>query len=78
MFIVANEGLNRSVTIDEIRFGYSRIAEQNKSDSALLVPVWYFFGTITDENNAVTDNPEYSLLTINAIDGSIIDLSKGY
>ena len=78
MFTVANAGLNKTVTIQNIRFGYARIAEQNKVDSALLVPAWDFFGTVEDANGTVIDDPEKSLFTINAIDGSIIDRSLGY
>ena len=78
MFTVANAGLNKTVTIQNIRFGYARIAEQNKVDSALLVPAWDFFGTVEDANGTVIDDPERSLFTINAIDGSIIDRAFGY
>lgn len=72
--------------ITGIRFGLTRITEQNKRDSGLLIPVWDFFGKYTqyiDQGNGKTmecvmDEPYRSLLTINAIDGSIIDRSLGY
>jgi hypothetical protein len=43
-----------------------------------MVPVWDFFGVITGANGDITDDPERSLLTINAVDGSIIDRDLGY
>lgn len=71
------------ITVDHIKFGLTRITEQNKRDSGLLVPVWDFFGTATqifDQNGQEIrygDGP-IPILTINAIDGSIINRSLGY
>lgn len=80
------DGQRVEFEITEIRFGLTRITEQNKRDSGLLIPVWDFFGKQTqyiDQGNgktmeSVRDTPYWSLLTINAIDGSIIDRSLGY
>ena len=66
------------IAIENIRFGYARVAEQNQSGSALLVPAWDFFGTISDFNGISLSDYGTSLITINAIDGSIIDLARGY
>lgn len=68
------------VKITEVRLGLMRITEQNSRDSGLLIPVWDFFGTTTvipDEGESYT-NEINTLLTINAIDGSVIDRSLGY
>ena len=53
--------------------------------TGLLVPVWDFFGSrkIDSEYDGetysdTTDWPTWSFLTINAVDGSIIDRSLGY
>ena len=70
-----------------------RIKEKDK-DSYLLIPVWDFFGSCTDkypddyedvmqigldDNNEITYKEfARSLLTINAIDGSVIDRGLGY
>lgn len=53
-----------------------------------MIPVWDFFGKITyqtEEPGKAVQDPEMtedylgqSFLTINAIDGSIIDRSAGY
>lgn len=71
------------ITVDHIRFGLTRVTEQNKRDSGLLVPVWDFFGTITQVHNKDGQEKRYDdgpipILTINAIDGSIINRSLGY
>lgn len=71
------------IKVDHIKFGLTRVTEQNKRDSGLLVPVWDFFGTMTQihEVDGVTkefDDGPIPILTINAIDGSIINRSLGY
>ena len=71
------------IKVDHIEFGLTRITEENKRDSGLLIPVWDFFGTTTQiiEQNGQTrefsDGP-IPILTINAIDGSVINRSLGY
>ncbi len=70
--------------IDRIELTLQRIQEPNEWDSALLVPVWNFYGVNT--RTEVEDYKEYeiveyccnSMISINAIDGSIIDPRKGY
>ncbi len=78
MYVVQNDGLNEDDTITDIRLGYVRIRQQDVSDSGLLVPAWDFFGTVTNEEGVTYDDPDRSLLTINAVDGTIIDRSLGY
>ena len=65
--------------IAEIRFSYMRI-RQPDSETYWLLPVWDFLGydniTVPD---ARADWMQYhSLLTVNAVDGSIIDRDLGY
>lgn len=77
---------SRVYDIDRIVLGYARIYEPSKdAHTGLLVPVWDFFGTRKTESEYdgesytdITDYPTWSHLTINAIDGSIIDRSLGY
>ena len=69
------------VDITEVQLGLMRITEQNSRDTALLIPVWDFFGDVTiipykGDPYQFSDND--SLITINAIDGSIIDRNLGY
>ena len=77
---------SRVYDIDRIVLGYARIYEPSKdAHTGLLVPVWDFFGTRKVESeydgesySETTDYATWSYLTINAVDGSIIDRSLGY
>ena len=72
--------------IADVRLGFTRITEQNSLKQGLLIPVWDFFGSKTvyfkyttgKEDSYTVREAGQSLLTINAIDGSIIDREKGY
>lgn len=87
MIIVDNADYSEygmDLNISEIRLGLACITEQNDLKSGLLIPVWDFFGTATyhygdgeTETYTVNDSGE-SYLTINAIDGSIIERQRGY
>lgn len=66
-----------TLNIDEVRLGMMRIQDKNGSGNGLLVPVWDFFGTMTMDGQELPKE-RISYLTINAIDGSIIDRMKGY
>lgn len=71
------------IKVDHIEFGLTRITEENKRDSGLLVPAWDFFGTLTqiyevDGETKKFDDGPIPILTINAIDGSIINRNLGY
>ena len=71
------------ITVDHIEFGLTRITEENKRDSGLLVPAWDFFGTLTQIHEVDGEIKKYDdgpipILTINAIDGSIINRNLGY
>ena len=74
----------RAVTIDVTHASLSlqRIMERDSYTTGLLVPVWNFYGTITYEQ---TDGEPLDLqsghtplISINAIDGSVVDVDKGY
>lgn len=71
------------IDVSEIRFGLTRITEQDKRNSGLLVPAWDFMGNVTyisetdGKTQKMVDGP-VPILTINAIDGSIINRSLGY
>lgn len=75
-------------TVEYVKLELQRIAQQDSLDEGLLVPVWNFYGKCA----AIMDSGEdygsgmlsgdgiYSapMMTINAIDGSVIDTQKGY
>ena len=83
------EGSSANITgfdidVTRIVFGLTRVTEQNKRDSGLLVPCWDFFAdttyTVLVNGQTVTKpyDSDYPLLTINAIDGTVINRSLGY
>jgi hypothetical protein len=85
MIMVKNEQFNDGniaddivIEIKQIRLGLARVIEKNNNSNALFVPVWDFFGIKTRQGVSTGMDGYQSLLTINAIDGSIIDRSLGY
>jgi len=86
MVLINNTGYYHGIdlNITEVRLGLARITEQHNLQRGLLVPVWDFFGTATyyyenGEMESYTENISgRSYLTINAIDGTIIDRNMGY
>jgi hypothetical protein len=77
------------INIHSIVFGLSRI--KSGDGGLLLVPTWDFLGNIIyrpeessqllnppSKTNYESISPVYSILTINAIDGTVIDKRKGY
>ena len=90
-YIVLNSWREEStiyMNIERIKLGLMRIAQPD-SDEYLVVPVWDFYGStiLSSERTKYTDEEYWdkishfygrSFLTINAIDGSIIDREFGY
>lgn len=74
----------RTYHIKKITLGYSRVYEPTVDNrSGILVPVWDFFGgfDIEIEGHHEKNNGEHSrqsFMTINAIDGTVIDRELGY
>ena len=75
------EAMHGSLTVSDVQMGLFRIREQGDMESGLLVPVWF----ITGAYRCASDPEEIHLYdnlspiaVINAIDGSIIDVMKGY
>ncbi len=84
--------IQKRIHIDKIVLGLTKVMQKDSNGKFILIPTWSFFGYevnkysrqqpggyILDENN------EYkyyavgrSFLTINAIDGSVIDPALGY
>ncbi|MBV9232339.1 MAG: hypothetical protein JOZ18_23730 [Chloroflexi bacterium] len=73
-------------TINQITLGLMRVQIKDQPDTYMMTPVWDFFGSINPKRGPLTFNgydfpTNYSVqsfLTINAIDGSIIDRKQGY
>lgn len=83
---IVNYESERTFHIKNITFGYTRIYDPAAdNDTGLLVPVWDFFGgfdaktldgEIAEKNSG--EHSRQSFMTINAIDGTIIDRGLGY
>ena len=70
------------VQVDRIELSLERVAQPDNINGGLLVPVWSFFGSILctrpqDSFNHAYD-PTVPFLTLNAVDGTLIDPMKGY
>ena len=70
------------VRVDRIELSLERVIQPDNIDGGLLVPVWSFFGSILctrpgDSFNHAYD-PTVPFLTLNAVDGTLIDPRKGY
>jgi hypothetical protein len=75
------DGDYAEIDISKIQLGMGRITEPNSRDKGLLIPVWDFFGTMTSNGSELSLMEkafDRSFLTINAIDGTVIDRSLGY
>ena len=72
------------IAITKVRFGLMRIKDRSNEGAGLLIPVWDFMGNTCKKNSETGDTlsgvqmTEQHILTINAIDGSIIDRGLGY
>jgi hypothetical protein len=73
-----------TVHIKRIQLGYTRIYDPTvDSTTGVMVPVWDFFGGSDSENQEYMDknsgeHSKQSFLTVNAVDGTIIDRGLGY
>lgn len=83
---IVNYEARRTFHIRDIKFGYTRIYDPSAdNDTGLLVPVWDFFGAFDAQDldgnfmtKASGEKSSQSFMTINAIDGSVIDRGLGY
>ena len=81
----AQAGIDMKFQVEEIRLGYMRVMEKGNPTEGTMVPVWDFLGTRT-MNHTNSDEPYTetfggpceSFLTINAMDGTVIDRDLGY
>ena len=75
-----SETSDSMIEIKTVKLGLMRI-KMKDTDTYVLLPVWDFIGkwSQTDENGRTTTSAEdVSFLTINAIDGSVVDRYLGY
>ena len=69
-----------AMNIDKIVLSLMKIAEKDNIEGDLVIPVWDFIGTQEINFFGIKDggDADYTFLTINAIDGTVIDRSLGY
>ena len=68
-----------SIDVDRVILRYTRISEEDSFDTGLLVPVWDFMGRFTGQyGEKLNEKSDTCILTINAIDGTVIDRVLGY
>lgn len=82
-----NEGDTVDILVDKVVLSYMRVREKDSLEGT-LIPVWDFFGTKTYKNAAgevdnVVDRvydgvTPASMMTINAMDGTIVERGLGY
>lgn len=82
----------RKVNINNIELCYYRVKAGTGAEDYALVPVWVFMGNIewkyddpsqaqliaSSDGTVIQGGAGYCIMMINAIDGSIIDLTRGY
>jgi hypothetical protein len=85
MILVTNSftDMNVVLRIDRVALGLARVTDSATRETGIVVPAWDFFGTMTvsaaDGGDAsVLNDPAETRLTINAVDGTVIDRNLGY
>ncbi|MBR5949405.1 MAG: hypothetical protein IKZ82_12285 [Clostridia bacterium] len=82
----------RKVNINNIELCYYRVKAGTGAEDYALIPVWVFMGNIewkyddpsesqliaSPDGTVIQGGAGYCIMMINAIDGSVIDLTKGY
>lgn len=79
-----------AVTVDRVELNLMRVKDSGTKRTGLYVPAWVFYGTETehlhyteeqfadDPTLDVTEPSPWIILAVNAVDGSIIDVTTGY
>jgi len=82
----------RTVCVNNIELCYYRVKAGTGAEDYALIPVWVFMGDIelkydpedyndfihAEDGTVIKGGAGYCIMMINAIDGSVIDLSRGY
>lgn len=74
-------------TVTDVRLGLMRVRDGGSDRRGLLTPVWIFYGDYTRhfhyldnvaEDHSDSEPQPWILLAVNAVDGSVIDITAGY
>ena len=80
----ANPVESADIELTDAVLGLQRIAEQDSISSGLLTPLWCFYGVVTStyrDGTVETWDARLDgapLFVLNAVDGTVIDLERGY
>ena len=65
--------------INRVTLSLQRVSEEDSGDTGLLIPAWNFYGKLTvGSSEEQFEKLGESFMSINAIDGTVIDPMKGY
>ena len=73
-----DEGVDRTLIITRVELNLMRMKRKDVKDSYYVVPVWDFLGYSPDWVDSEPARSNNAYVTINAIDGSRIDRTRGY
>lgn len=66
-------GPYKDIVIDRIELGYTKMLVKDTYDQYQMIPTWNFFG-----HNRYMNHQEICFVTVNAVDGSIMEHRLGY
>ena len=81
------------ITVSDVRLGLMRVRNSGSEFSGLMTPVWLFYGDYSRfihylpgaedilpeaEDFSFSEDQPWILLAVNAVDGSVIDITEGY
>ena len=74
-----------TINVDSVELNLMMTLEKDKQDSYIMIPVWDYIGDINydqeltaQDGYPIEGEKNVAILTINAIDGTIIDREQGY
>ena len=78
----AGQDIPSEMSIEKVTLGYMQVWDDEKGEESSLVPVWDFFGhfKVKEGDGMSYDllDENASILTINAMDGTVIDRGAGH
>jgi beta-lactamase regulating signal transducer with metallopeptidase domain len=84
--VYEGDGQKKTIQIKKVQLGYMVVPEKDNISSYRTIPVWDFIGPYSTDQEEIDSLASHgidltdpiSFLTVNAIDGSVIDRNLGY
>ncbi len=72
--------IKATATVYEVRLGLMRVRSSGSDRNGLLTPAWLFYGDYNYDfgPDNISEQQPWILLAVNAVDGSVIDVTAGY